>query len=380
MPQSTHLFLFAGEPSGDLHGSHLLKNLYQQIPQLSVDGVGGPLMRSEKMDCILPMEEFCVMGFTDVFKKLPALWRHFHLIKKHILTSKPDGVILVDYPGFNLRLGKALRKAGYRGKMIQYVSPTVWAHGKHRADALAASFDLLMTIYPFEEVHYSHTSLKVKYIGNPIQEYLKSYDYAQDWRQKSGIPAKEPLIALFPGSRAKEIQRHLPSMLQTASLLKDAVRFAVSAEEDDALRSLCKGYGLILGKDIFCVPREYRYDLMQASISAIAKSGTVTLELALHSCPTVVIYHLTSLNRFLAKYFLKLKLPHYCIVNILAGKEVFPELIEQGFTPKAIAEKLKGMMFERKEILEECEKISQALQSFKASEQAAAAIKELLWT
>lgn len=334
------LFIFAGEKSGDLHGSYLLRALLKAKPDLKVTAVAGPLMRetlqSEKgVVDPLQMEDFEVMGFTDVLLSLPKLMRHFKTVLKHILTTSPSAVVLIDYPGFNLRLAKALRKKDYKGKIIQYVSPTVWAHGKSRAQSMEKTLDLLLTIYPFEKECFVGRDLDVEYIGNPLCEYLLRHPYEKEWQHILGIPTDKELIALFPGSRASEIKRNLPLILNAAEkILKTSpdATFGLSISSENAFKQVCAEANKCsaeLRHVLYYIPKKYTYELMQKSRSAIAKSGTVTLELALHLCPTVVIYPLTALNRLIAKHILKLKLPYYCIVNILSKDFVFPELIEQ---------------------------------------------------
>ncbi len=335
---SKRLFIFAGEKSGDLHGSHLIEALKHKHPSLFIEGVAGPKMRLHAISGPLTMEDFEVMGFSDVIRALPKLYSHFYKIRDHILATSPDVTLLIDYPGFNMRLAKALRQKGYRGKIVQYISPTVWAWGKHRIDELVKTLDLLLTIYPFEASYFTHTKLNVAYVGNPLTEYLSNYRYDEAWQEKIALPKTEQLIALFPGSRESEIKRNLPVMLEAAAMIKEKhpeALFAISCAHQHTQQFFNEISGKLpsqLHSAIFFVPREFTYELMRDSRTAIAKSGTVTLELALHRRPTVVIYMLTWLNRLYAQFVLKLNLPHYCIVNILAKHDVFPELIESGLT------------------------------------------------
>ncbi len=289
---SKKIFIFAGEKSGDLLGSHLLKALKERLPQYEIEGVGGPEMRDEGFDCILHSEEFEIMGFSDILRSLPKFRRQFRHIRNHILETKPDGVIFIDYPGFNLRMAKALRKHHFKGKLIQYISPTVWAWGKNRATQMAENLDLLMTIYPFEKACFEGTSLNVKYVGNPIKEIVGKYNYDEDWARLFGIKETENLVAIFPGSRKGEIQLNLPYQLKAAEMLKKEkpdTRFAISCAHDKimpVMQNILNDNSLKLNRDIFLLPKGYSYELMRDSRSAIAKSGTVTLELALHQCPT----------------------------------------------------------------------------------------------
>lgn len=380
------LFLFAGEPSGDLHGCHLFRALKEQFPEAHIEGVAGPLMRAQGMTYLWKVEDFTVMGFSDVILALPRLIRQFYEIKNHIITTQPDAVILIDYPGFNLRLAKALRKAKYKGKIVHYICPTVWAHGKSRIEHMAQTLDLLLTIFPFEKPYFAGTSLKVEFVGNPLVEGIKSYPYCSNWKSHAQLPAK-PLIAIFPGSRKGEIARNLPTQLTALKALKEQhseIAFGISCSADHFQADILKiieQSALKLNEDVFLIPKKYTYELMKDSRSALAKSGTVTLELALHKCPTAVVYALTPLNRWIAKYILKLNLPYYCIVNILGNREIFPEMIAQGFDADTILKHSRELLLDgakRDACLKDCQDVQNLLSSSNASQVAAQKIKELL--
>jgi lipid-A-disaccharide synthase len=209
----------------------------------------------------------------------------------------------------------------------------------------------------------------------------------KEWTTLFGITNNENLIALFPGSRRGEIQLNLPYQLRVAEMLKKDdphLSFVISCAHDKiipVMHHILYGNALKLNRDIFLVPKTYSYELMRDCRSAIAKSGTVTLELALHQRPAVVMYKITQLNRLIAQYIMRLKLPHYCIVNILAGKAVYPELIEKRLTPQQLYKEFKQIHEEgpaRSRCIEECSQISALLQGGNSSEQAARAIKDLL--
>jgi len=378
-------YLFAGEASGDLHGSLLLRSLKSDKNECV--GVGGPLMRQEGFRELFPMEAFQVMGFSDIIKSLPRLMYLFFRVKKSILTEKPDCLILIDYPGFNLRMAASLRKSGFQGRIVQYVAPTVWAHGKGRIEWMAAHFDLLLTLYPFEPDYFSETSLKVEYIGNPLLKKVRAHPLKPDWKASLGIPSDAPLLALFPGSRRGEIIRHLPYMLEAAAAFQRQHQECVMALSVSDKRfiplyeTLIQSTGLQLNRDLFLIPRSLSYELMHDATLALAKSGTVTLELALHRVPTLVLYALTPLNYLIAKYFLKLSLSHYCIVNILANKRVFPEYMGRHLPPITVILEEMQQLYQnekrRASILSGCEAIEKGLEKENADHLAARLIVEL---
>lgn len=377
-----HFFLLAGEISGDMHGAKLIEALTQLNPQTHFSGIGGPKMRQKAFSCIIDMEAFQVMGFSDVLKALPRLVKLFYTIRNHILQTKPDAVVLIDYPGFNLRLAKSLRKAGYKGKLIQYICPSVWAHGKRRIDTLEQHFDLLLTIYPFESNYFSNTHLKTVYVGNPIEEQIRQHTYDNDWIKKTTIPNNKQIISLFPGSRKSEIINHLPEQLEVAKLLKHAYPdfIFVIPYAQNSLKEVIEPLIRQL-PFVFLIPSCFSYELMQESTLALAKSGTVTLELAMHLTPTIVHYHLSSFNRLIAKHVLGLKLKHYCIVNILADKTVFPEWIEKHYTIDDLADAIKNLIPKTEminKIKTSCESVKNKLQQHSTANNAAGAILEAL--
>lgn len=380
-------FLLAGEPSGDLHGSKLMQAIYAIDKQASFYGIGGPLMRLEGISGKITMENFQVMGFSDVIKALPRLVKLFFATRNLILSEQPDVVIFVDYPGFNLRMAKALRKKGYKGKIVQYICPTVWAHGKNRINGMVDTLDLLLTIFPFERNCFSHTNLRVEYVGNPLTENIKKWKYDPNWKSAAGIASDGDIVALFPGSRIAEIQRHLPLQLQAVNNLIQIfpdMKFAISYSSPEILEKIhveVNKSKLKIGQNIFFIPPEYRYELMQDCKIALAKSGTVTLELALHQKPSVVIYSLTKLNYFLAKYFLRLNLPYYCIVNILANREIYPELIGVNLCGNRITDALVELTENphlRNQIMLSCEQIRACLEGKEPHHRAALAVLELI--
>jgi lipid-A-disaccharide synthase len=329
------LFVFAGEKSGDLHGEKLLLALLAQNPALTIAGVGGPRMRALGIDCILPMEEFQVMGFVDVFLALPKLIHHFYFVASEVQRLSPKAVITIDYPGFNLRLARHLRKKGFRGKLIHFICPSVWAWGKKRIPLMAKHLDLLLSILPFEKELFKETSLRVSFVGHPLSERLKSYTCKT-------MPLGGKILALFPGSRKKEILRNLPTMLDVCKDLLTThpdLKIALSVSDEKfrpLILQIAHKKGWTEGS-LLLVPAEKSYELMKAAFLAIAKSGTVTLELAMHRVPTVVVYAVSCLDKIIAWNILRIRLTHYCLVNIIAGREIFPELIG----PNCTREKIK---------------------------------------
>ena len=374
---SCDIFVFAGEKSGDLHGEKLLQALLSKNPQLKIAGVGGPKMRSQGIECVLPTEEFQVMGFIDVFAALPKLIRQFYFVAREIQRLKPKAVVTIDYPGFNLRMVKHLRKKGYKGKSIHFICPSVWAWGKKRIPLMAAHLDLLLSILPFEKKLFASTPLQVAYVGHPLVHRLASYPY-----KTPPFPTDKKIVALFPGSRKKEIERNLPLLLDVCRELqkKQNLRIALSVSEERYRPLILEILNQKNGNDIDLVPADYSYELMKAAHMAIAKSGTVTLELAMHRVPTVVIYAVSALDKIIAYDILRIRLPFYCIVNIIAQKEVFRELIGPHFTfdnLKAAAEELLDEPY-RAKVQSDCDQVLRDLGDKDTAKEAAEQILQLI--
>lgn len=374
------VFISCGEQSGDSHAGKLVEALRNNHPALKFSGIVGKELHSKGVEEIFSVDKLSVMGFTDVLWALPRIFNVFYRVKHHILTQLPDLVILVDSPSFNLRLARSLRAKGYQGKLVQYISPSVWAWGDHRIKTMEQSLDLLLTIYPFEKDYFLDTKLRVEYVGNPLVSQLSQAQLKTDWRKKAKVPQSVPLISLFPGSRRGEVLRNLPLMLE-AIKHSDFHKYHVVVS---VANDVC---GEIISEKLSklpytAVPVEVaHYELMLESKAALAKSGTVTLELALCNCPTVVIYPLTRLNKFMAKYVLRVNLQHYCIANILSKEELFPEYISKPPTETNIRQALELILnddLKRKTIKEGCLKINQLLSQQSSAETAASFLGELL--
>lgn len=354
------IFLFAGEASGDLHGHPLVRELKKTFPKAHLFGVGGPKMRGEGLDCVLPMEKFQVMGFIDVFFALPRLLRYFFFLRNLLLKKQPDLVLFIDYPGFSLALAKSLSKRSFKGKICHYICPSVWAWGKKRIPKMEQILDHLFVIFPFEASLFDKSKLQVHYVGHPLVQNIYS---------GPALEHENRVIALFPGSRHKEILRNFPLQLQAAKKLSakfpDLVFFA-SVSHPSFAPILEKMMQEANFEQVKLLSSDQNGPLMKSCTLAIAKSGTNNLELALHKVPTIVTYGVGPVDLFIAKNILKIILPFYCIVNIIAGKEVFPELIGPHFSEESLffhADRLLSSPHTLNECREKCEEIGKILEN-----------------
>ncbi|NGX45122.1 MAG: Lipid-A-disaccharide synthase [Chlamydiae bacterium] len=334
---SRDIFIFAGEDSGDLHGEQLIKKLKEHHPQLDIYGVGGPRMRKAGLAPLLPMEAFEVMGFIDVFRHLPRLARQFFFLRNTLLREKPKVVLLIDYPGFNLALAKSLSKRGFSGKICHYICPSVWAWNKKRIPKMEKSLDHLFTILPFEPALFDQKKLHAQFVGHPLI-------HRPFTPTKVTVPEGKRPIAIFPGSRSKELERNLPLQLEVAKRLLQEfpdLYFLISVAKPSFAPFIKEKIELL---KLPAALEENAEGLMDIAECAIATSGTITLELALQKIPTVVTYGISPLDLFIARRLLRIRLPYYCLVNILAQERLFPELIGPHFTAETLHKELHHLL------------------------------------
>ena len=317
--KKAELFFFAGELSGDLLGADLID------PHFSCVGVGGPAMQKAGLSPLFDFEDFCVMGFTSVLPKLPRILKRLEEIKRWIIHNNPKGVVLIDYAEFNLLLAKRLRKAGYRGKIIFYVCPSIWAWRPKRKEILERDVDCLLALLPFEPALFD--SLKASYVEHPLVHTVASHSYKERYEG----------VALFPGSRSHEIRENLPIQYAAAKMTCEPLFVSIAKPKHaDLIKKLAPDAQLVSSKQ--------RYDLMQTAKGAIATCGTVILELGLHQTPTCVTYKLSPLHYVLARYLFKIRLPFYSLVNLIENRELYPEFIDRKLSPKEIARSLEKIM------------------------------------
>ncbi len=372
METKIDFFILAGEDSGDFLGEKLIQDLKAKNPSLTIKAVAGPRMRKEQPELFFPMEKLQTMGFLDVLLAIPRLFFHFFKTKRWLLKHQPKTVVLIDYPGFNLRLEKALKKQGFSGKLIHYVSPTVWAHGEGRIKWMQKNLDLLLTLFPFEKrflKNYfgnkknglSQKELKVQYVGHPLLEHIEKHlilsqaegPKLQNLNSTGYKKEKDQFwIGLFPGSREKEILLNLPLQLKALkkAFVKKPFHLFVSLAHikfEKTVKELVRKYYLRHDKNKHPVSYIFfsdHYQIMSKLDMAIAKSGTINLELAFFEIPTIVTYRIRKLELFMARKMLKIDLPFYCLVNILQNKLIFPELYGPNFTEEKLTVQLNGLL------------------------------------
>lgn len=335
----THLYIIAGEVSGDTHGAGLLKELLALEPTLKISGLGGPQMREIAGAGIDDWVETAgVVGLWEVLKMYGYFKQRFNAVVSAIMTEKPASVILVDYPGFNLRVAKELRLKGYTGKIIYYISPQVWAWKKGRVKTMAKVLDLMICIFPFEKDFYEKSGLRTEFSGHPMVDRVVTL--RRNWERERA------LVGWFPGSRLNEVKRLFPIMLQASlgiRMMHPQVRFAVSAANETLaghLRLMADEAGMPEAKQ--WIETGTVYDLMQrAQVGAVA-SGTATLEAACFGLPYALVYQVNSLTYLAAKIVVRIK--NIGIINVLAKRTVVSELVQGGLTADTLAAEMVDLL------------------------------------
>ncbi len=341
MITTPEIMIIAGEVSGDMHAASLIRALKTRLPNAHVYGIGGERLRAQGVETLYDVKDMAVMGFTEVLRRLPFFHKVFHHMLSLARQRRPDAVILVDYPGFNLRLAARTHAAGL--KTIYYICPQVWAWNRRRIPKMASIVDLLLAIFPFEKKVFENTPLCVKFVGHPlvdeIREALEEPLLDLPW-------AGAPRIALLPGSRTQEIRRILPSLCEAASLIEQHhpnASFLIptpSPESEKLIHAILQQLP-VRPTRLTVVLGQTRQVLRQAR-AALVTSGTATLESALLMCPTIVVYRTSPLTFLLGKHLVQV--PHIGIVNVIAGKQICPEFIQSKATPANLARALLPLL------------------------------------
>jgi lipid-A-disaccharide synthase len=328
-------YLIAGEASGDLHASNLVRELKTLDPAAEFRGWGGDLMQKQGVTLVRHYRDLAFMGFAEVVAHLPQILRNFRLCKQDIREFRPDVLILVDYPGFNLRMAKFAHRQGL--KVFYYISPQLWAWRPSRVKIIKRFVDRMFVILPFEKEFYRRYEYDVDFPGHPLLDAIGERNRMErnDFLKKYCLLGK-PIIAMFPGSRRMEIEQMLSVMASVIPAFPD-FQFVLAAAPS-IHRDL---YGDIMkenGRDV-CIVSDASYDLLQHAEAAMVTSGTATLETALFGVPQIVCYRGNPVSYLIAKQLVKVK--YISLVNLVCEREVVPELIQGDFNTENLQQKLR---------------------------------------
>ncbi len=336
-PDAAQLGIVAGEASGDLLGAHLVQALKVHHPQLTVSGIAGPRMVSAGVDALYPSDKLAVNGYGDVLRRLPELLWIRSRTARHFLKHRPRVFVGIDAPDFNFTLEEKLKRAGI--PTVHFVSPSLWAWRGERIHRIKRAVSHMLVVFPFEEKIYQDAGIPVTYVGHPLADMIPLEPDIEGARQALGLLPNKPVIALLPGSRLGEVARHAPLMLGAAQAMhhtRPDLQFILPAANDAAAALVHKA--VRAARVPVQVLAGQSHIALAACDLALVASGTATLEAALFKKPMVITYRMS--ERTGAMMLRKAYLPYIGLPNILAGRFVVPELIQQEATPEALAREM----------------------------------------
>lgn len=365
------VLIVAGEASGDLHAAGVAAALRRERPDLAVTGIGGHHMRDAGVDLLHDMEGMAVMGFVEVLRHVPAHWALLRRVRERLRTGRVALLVLVDYPGFNLRLAAEARRAGV--PVLYFITPQVWAWKKQRLTTMARVITRAAVILPFEERLLRDHAIDATFVGHPLLDRARDLPECEGARAELGLPAEGPILALFPGSRAQEIERHLEDFVATARLLEQQVRglhVVVSVAPTVRIDPARCPYPMIESGSL---------RLLRASTAALCKSGTTTLEAAVAGCPLIVAYRTNPITYAIARRVVEI--PRIGLVNVVAAREVAREFVQEAVQPEAMAAALRPLLVtgpERNRMRNELARVRALLGRPGAAERVAAMASEMV--
>ncbi|MGB9665034.1 MAG: lipid-A-disaccharide synthase [Ignavibacteria bacterium] len=346
------ILIIAGETSGDLHGSNLVKSIKQFDSTIKFFGIGGDRMREVGVDLVYHINSLSFMGFVEVIKHIPFLKK----VKKNILAfvkeKNPDAVILIDYPGFNLSIAKELHKLGK--KIFYYISPQIWAWGKNRIDLIRKVVHKMIVIFPFEEKMYREANVNVSFVGHPLLDVIESYRFEprEEFFEHNLLDPSKKLLTIFPGSRKQELTEILPIVSEAALKLKKELDLNVVIA---GLHTISPDFYKKYFDDEFKLIFQKNYELMKYADAGIIKSGTSTLEAALFELPFIVVYKTSFLSYLIGKNLIQID--KISLANIVAGEEIVTELIQKDCNPQRIYREIKDILLDENKSIQLKEKL-----------------------
>jgi lipid-A-disaccharide synthase len=330
--------IVTGEASGDLHGAKLMSAITDQLPDTKFFGVGGKSMAAEGCEILIPGEELAVMGIVEIVGHLPVILSAFNKLKRLFYGSnKPDALILIDFPEFNLRLARQAKKAGI--PVLYYVSPQVWAWRRGRVKKIAAVVDSLAAIFPFEPAFYAGQNILVKYVGHPLLDEFKEAGNCQDLRPFLQIAQDKKVVGLFPGSRHNELRYMLDTLVGSAQIIFDRepeAHFLVPVANTLSRADIQSHFPSQLPVSFIESDDATIYDVASSCDTILTVSGTVTLQVALVGTPMAIFYKVSPLTYTIVKRLIKVE--HAGLANIVAEDRIVPEFIQEMATPQNLAD------------------------------------------
>ncbi|MGD1157349.1 MAG: lipid-A-disaccharide synthase [Terriglobia bacterium] len=337
------IMIVAGERSGDIYGAGLARALRARLAGLEVFGCGGDALRQAGADTVVDAHQLSLAGITEIISGIPRVYRAFHRLLEEVDHRQPQLAILIDFPDFNLRMARQLKKR--KVPVVYFVSPQVWAWRKRRVQKLKARIAKMIVIFDFEEEIYRRAGVPVEYVGHPLVDMVRPHLTREQFFAKVDLDASVPTVALLPGSRKQEVTANLPVMLDAATrlTLHHQLQFivAVAPTIDPAWveTTLLECY---VGRATVRSAVHATYDALQHTDVAVVASGTATLEAALRERPMVVVYRVSPITWLVGKFLVNV--PFYSMVNILAKKEIVPELMQHDFSAANVAARVEYLL------------------------------------
>jgi lipid-A-disaccharide synthase len=332
------VMVIAGEASGDLHGAGVVRELKRRNPEVEVYGIGGDKMVREGLRAIYHIRELGFMGFVEVLRHLPLIRAVTFTLEQILKLKRPDVLLLIDYPGFNLRFAKIAKKYGIR--VVYYISPQVWAWNRSRVRKMRAFVDTMLVIFPFEVDLYRKQGIDVEFVGHPLLEEIGSEMEPKHFAKRFGLDAERPILALLPGSRKQEIEKIFPAMFAAAKTVARErnmqLAIGVAPTLDERMFTTLYESG-----DVPLV-RGATYDLMNHASFAMVTSGTATLETALFMTPMVVVYRTSWLTYLIGRLLVRVK--NIGLVNIVAGRTIVPEFIQHRASARTLSRSMMSIL------------------------------------
>lgn len=379
--------IVAGEPSGDAHAAKLVRALADALPErdFEVFGSAGVRMREAGVEALVEADHLSIVGLPEIARAFPMFLSAYRKLLVAAELQKPAVAVLVDFPEFNLKLAKSLKRRGI--KVVYYISPQLWAWRKYRRRTIRDHVDLLLTILPFEKDWYKRFGItNVEYVGSPLVREVTPSVSREQFISEYSLTPERPVVALLPGSRHKEITRILPEMLKAASILEEQVKgsqFVIAlasnrslAEVEDATKAASRA-GYKVPESVVVVP-DRPYDVLNAADVAAVTSGTATLEAGIIGVPMAIVYKTSRVNYKLLRPLIRVD--HFGLINLIAGERIAAEMIQDDLTPARLAEELRRLL-EAEANLKAREDLKAAVQKLGtggASRRAAKAILELI--
>jgi len=376
------IMIMSGEASGDLHGANLAREIWKQDPAIAIYGVGSKQMQRAGVRMLADAKEISVVGITEVLTHLGGIYRVYAHLKRFLKHERPDLLVLIDFPDFNIMLGKAAQGLGI--PVLYYISPQVWVWRKGRIKTIARLVKAMIVVFPFEVTLYEEAGVDVRFVGHPLTDVVRSDLTKEQAKSAFDLDASRRTIALLPGSRKSELTHLLPDMLAAAKILSNRfqdLQFILPVAPTLEL-SFVHTFVEHCGVSVRVVEGRV-YDVLRASDAAIVTSGTATLEAGLMAIPMVIVYRISSITYYIVSRLVHAGLKHVGLVNIVADERLVPELIQEESTPQHMADAVARMLIDPvyyDGIREGLDRVRKRLGDAGASARAAAVVRELLAT